>query len=76
MCFDEERKQLPLAYVLMSGKPTADYAAVFNAINNRLNVAVEEALMDYEKAMWIQVKDSVSKYFYNRLHLLLDAGML
>jgi hypothetical protein len=35
----------------MSGKSRADYASVFNAINNRLHAAVEEALTDNVKAM-------------------------
>jgi hypothetical protein len=28
MCFDDDRKQLPLIYALMSGKSAADYEAV------------------------------------------------
>lgn len=50
-------KQVPLLYVLMSGRKTSDYIQVFNAVLRGLehDAAVEEVVCDYEVALWKSV---------------------
>ena len=53
----ESMKQVPLVYVLMSGKRKEDYASVFEAVKKLSSLAVCEFVMDFEAAMWHAVKD-------------------
>jgi len=51
--------QVPLAFVLMSSRRTRDYTAVIQAIINVLPKppAVQEIVLDFEKATWRAVRD-------------------
>ena len=54
-------KQVPLVYVLISGKWKEDYAAIFEAGKKLSNVAVLEVVMDFEAAMWKGVREVLQK---------------
>ena len=47
-------KQLPMAYVIMSGKSKKDYRKVFRAVRDALPEVprVQEVMLDFEKAIW------------------------
>ena len=46
--------QVPLVFVLMSGKSKEDYTAVFNAAKDLLpaTTKLKEFMMDFEVAVW------------------------
>lgn len=51
--------QLPLLYVLMSGKKKRDYKAVFRMVKDLLpSMSLQEIILDYEMAMW-KAADSI-----------------
>ena len=51
-------KQVPLVFVLMSGKSKADYVAVLGHVRDMLPSppAVRGALLDFEKAAWLAIR--------------------
>ena len=51
-------KQVPLVFVLMSGKSKADYVAVLEHVRDMLPSppAVRGALLDFEKAAWLAIR--------------------
>uniref|UniRef100_A0A8W8MYX2 MULE transposase domain-containing protein n=1 Tax=Magallana gigas TaxID=29159 RepID=A0A8W8MYX2_MAGGI len=54
---DGRRKQLPLAFVLMSRKTEEDYVAVLQALVDRLEeTSVEEFMVDYEVGAWLAIR--------------------
>ncbi|XP_048755039.2 uncharacterized protein LOC125666009 [Ostrea edulis] len=54
---DGRRKQLPLAFVLMSRKTEEDYVAVLQAIVDCLQeTSVEEFMVDFEVGAWLAIR--------------------
>ena len=53
-------KQVPLLFVIMSGKRTVDYAAIFQWIreNNNNHLAVKTITADFEAAVWKAAKET------------------
>ena len=46
-------KQVPLVFVLITGKKTADYVAVFESVRQMIpNCKLKGFVIDYEKALW------------------------
>ena len=54
---DQERQNIPLCFIAMSGKRAADYAAVFGELKKLLEadgnqINLTEVLIDFEAAIW------------------------
>ena len=46
-------KQVSLCYVVMSGKKTSDYKAVFMALKAAIpETAIQEVMLDFEVGLW------------------------
>ena len=51
-------KQVPLGYLLLSGKRTSDYKPALEALRDALPIQanVEDIMMDFEKGLWKAVR--------------------
>ncbi|XP_061165056.1 uncharacterized protein LOC133174030 [Saccostrea echinata] len=57
----QKQKQVPLAFVLMSRRQTADYVAVFTALMTILprRAAVQTIVADFERATWAAARETI-----------------
>ena len=55
-------KQVPLVSVLMSRRQNEDYIAIFKELVNKLGEPkIEEAVLDFEQAMWLGLRNVFHK---------------
>ena len=58
----ENMKQVPLVFVVMSGKRTTDYRAIFTWIKDNVGeLRLKSITCDFEKAVWLAVKKVFSE---------------